>query len=322
MAETVIPIPFPRLVDNTMMSAADACEMKFFNEFVRCLSPLAISPDLHAGGAFSKGIEMVRRGLYKDALHIREALPLGIRAIMEFWGDFAPPTGHPKTCEAMMGALDDYFREYPPESDPYRPHMLSNGEPAVEFTFAIPTDVTHPETGDPILYAGRSDMIASYDGQFLCVMDEKTTKALGQNWSKSWGMRGQFIGYCYGAQHYGYNISRAVVRGIAILKTKYNHIQVIEEYPQWQIDRWWATMNKKLARLVQRWEEQDWNHSYGDACTSYGGCPFMPLCVVETPENDFSSYQRRVWNPLEKDPTWPKGGPEFETVGNVKELLP
>ena len=628
------PIPFPRLVDSTMMSAFDACEVKWLYEFGHHLSPLAINPDLHAGGAFSHALEATRRAYYHDNLRIDQALPLGIKALISFWGDFTPPELNPKTCEAMIGALVDYYREYPPEEDLYRPHILSTGEPAVEFTFSIPTNILHPETGEPILYGGRSDMIANYDDKWLCIMDEKTTKAFYGNWASIWGMRGQFIGYCvsndtevltetgwlqikdltgaqkiaqwdngmvsftlptqihkpeykgkllsidgkcnlvatpdhrqivydeyprkyktfdlkdiprnsgalrfisaglrvggydlpepftrflvamqadgswqhsadikthgarfgfsklrkaerltsileelgveytysyqdggkysfhlpigselcelaysylgpekvfgsifftldgkslstffnelrywdgtdygenkwmyfstneanvqmiqdlaplanvhvsvhsqagwkstkrhyrvvitkkvhhsvhlhtwgevdyegsvycvtvpssyfltrrdkkvmvtgncFAGQYYGYPITSTVIRGIAILKTKYHHLQVIEEYSQWQIDRWWETTNNKIAKMVQAWKDNAWTHSYGDACGSYGGCTFLPLCTTHQPEDGFSNYQRRVWDPLAKNPTWPKGGPKYETLGTLKELI-
>jgi len=313
--------PFPRLLDSTMLSSWDACHYKWYYEFLHSLSPLAINPDLHAGGAFAHALEIIRRKLYAEHLTIDAALPIGVRELMKFWGDFEPPEKNPKTCEAMIGALADYFREYPPDQDSFRPYMLESGEPAVEFTFSIPTDVRHPETGDPILYAGRADMIASYNDEWLCVMDEKTTKGFYGDWSSIWGMRGQFIGYCFAGQQYGYNTTRAVIRGVGILKTMYKHLQIIEDYGQWQIDRWWETTNKKIKEMVRRWETEDWEHSYGDACGSYGGCTFLPLCTSASPENYFSNYQRRVWNPLHKDPTWPEGGPKYETIGNISELV-
>ena len=314
-------IPFPHLVDSTMLSALDACEVKWLFEFGHHLSPLAINPDLHAGGAFSHAIESTRRAYYGDNLRADQALAIGIKALISFWGDFTPPEKNPKTCEAMIGALADYFREYPLEEDLYRPHILADGAPAVEFTFSIPTDIRHPETGDPILYGGRSDMIANYDDQWLCILDEKTTKAFYGDWASIWGMRGQFLGYCFAGQTYGYATTRAVIRGIAILKTKYHHLQVIEEYSQWQIDRWWETTNKKIAKMVQVWEDNSWTHSYGDACGSYGGCTFLPLCTSHQPEDGFSNFQRRVWDPLKKDPTWPEGGPKYETLGTIEELI-
>jgi len=130
--------PFPSLVDSTIMSAFDSCQQKMAYEFGHHLSPLAINPDLHAGGAFSHGIAIVRTGLYQHQLSLETSLMAGARGMFEFWGDFEPPPKNPKTLEAMIGALDDYFNTYNPESDPYKPYVLAAGKPAVEFSFSIP----------------------------------------------------------------------------------------------------------------------------------------------------------------------------------------
>ena len=315
------PFPFPHLLDSTMLSSFDACEQLWCYEFGHHLSPLAISPDLHAGGAFSHAIAIVRTGLYKYKLPLKTAIISGVRGMMEFWGDFDPPERNPKTLEAMIGALEDYFNTYPPDTDLYKPFILASGDPAVEYSFSIITDVLHPTTGEPIIFAGRFDMLAVYDDTFLCIMDEKTTKAFYGDWTSIWGMRGQFMGYCFALQQHGYAVNTAVIRGVQILKTMYHQREVLEEYPQWQIDRWWETTNKKIKKMVKCWEDNDWTLSYGDACGAYGGCSFIEFCVSEQPENSFSNYQRRVWNPLEKDPTWPKGGPQYEIIGNINELM-
>lgn len=316
------PFPFPTLVDSTMMSTFDACEMHFSYEYGRQMARLAISPDLHAGGAFAHGLAIVRAGLYKYKLTFEDAFTAGVRGMFEFWGDFDPPDLHPKSLGNMIGALENYFQEYPVGEELYLPLILNDGTPAVEFTIAVPTEVPHPQTGDPIIYAGRFDMLGVYDDSFLCVVDEKTAKSLPGDWATQWGVKGQMLGYCFGAQSYGYAVSTVVIRGIAILQTMYKHLQVVEEIPQWQIDRWWEVTNKKIRRMVQAWEQDDWMLSYGDGCNSFfRNCSFMELCLSRNPENSFLNYQKRVWNPLEKDPTWPKGGPQYETVGNISELV-
>lgn len=314
--------PFPALIDSTQLSTFDACEHKWMYEHGHHLSPLAINPHLHAGGAFSRGIEVVREGFYKHGYTQEKAFIAGIKAISQFWGDFVPPPKNPKTYEAMIGALESYLEEYPLAEDDYKPLMLPEG-PAVEFTFSIPTQIAHPTTGSPILFGGRFDMLASFMDTFNCVVDEKTTGSFGPSWVTQWGMRGQFIGYCFAARYYGYNTSMAVIRGVAIQKTQYKHIQAIEQYSDWQMKRWWEETNFKIARMVRAWENNEFTHSYGDACGSYGGCVFLTdLCTREHPEEAFGNYQVRVWNPLEKDPTWPEDGPEYEVIGNIKDLLP
>lgn len=314
--------PFPDLVDNTMVSCFDSCERKFHNEFLMRLAPLAISPDLHAGGAFSRGLEIARRSFYALDKTQPEALIDGVNAMITFWGAFEPPHNHPKTLDNMIGALDSYLQTYPFETDPYTPYKLSNGSPAVEFTFCIPTEVMHPQTGLPIMYGGRFDMMAVHSEIGLVIVDEKTTKAFGTTWSSQWGMRGQFIGYLYGAQQHGYDTSTFLIRGIAILKTKYNHLECLEQFPQWQLERWWQQLQRKLRRMVECWERNDWGYSYGEACTSYGGCMYLTtLCTSLDETSHYGQFQERNWNPLAKDPSWPQNGPTYETIDLPKELM-
>lgn len=313
--------PFPELIDSSKLSTFDSCEAKFYFSYIHHLSPLAISPDLHAGAAFSTAMEVARTAIYKHSMTTEEAIAQGVRAMVTYWGDFEPPHGHNKTLEAMIGALASYFEEYPPETDPLRPLIKENGEPAVEFSFSIPTLIPHPVSGDPIMYCGRFDMLADFDGMFLCVEDDKTTKSFYMNWAESWHMRGQFMGYCYAAQQHGYDVSRALIRGIAILKTKYNHAQAIVEFQPWMIEKWWQDTNRKIERMVSAWKNDHYIRSFADACSAYSGCEFKPhLCINQYPEQHLNQFQIKEWNPLEKNPTWPLAGPKYETIGNFDEL--
>lgn len=316
---------FPKLIDSTMLTSWDSCAAKFHAEHILCLSPMAINPHLHAGGAYAKALEVIYGSYHAEGKTFKEAFDLGVRAMTIFWGDYEPPEGVTKTYPAMVGALVSYFEEYPIASDPYKPLMKEDGTPAVEFSFSIPMLVPHPQTGDPILFGGRCDMLFDFEGSFIGIKDDKTTKNMSYNAPMLWAMRGQFIGYCYAGQQYGYDTSRALVRIIAILKTKYNHMQLLEEYPQWQIDRWWKVANIKVARMVDNWNNDEWIQSYGDACSSYGGCVFLKpetdLCLTEQPERMYGQFEKRTWDPLKKDPTWPVGGPKYETVGTLDDMV-
>lgn len=313
---TVFPPPeFPDKLDNTILSCYDSCRHKVFREFFQHLSPVAISPDLHAGGAFAKGAEIVRLAVWRDNMPLADALLLATREFIKFWGDYEPPfsggLSHAKTFENTLLALHDYFREFPPLTDPFQPYMIDD-KPAIEFTFAIPMNVIHPISGDPILYCGRLDLLG-YHNNLLCMLDDKTTKGLGATWANKWTMRGQFFGYGFACQQYEIPVQTAVIRGVAIQKTQFKYATAIINMPQWQIDRWWIEANNKARDMVECWNDyimQDcdpeaFRHSYGDACTAYGGCVFEPLCTTHVPENWLSEYKYRKWDPLAKDPTSP-----------------
>ncbi len=308
-----VPLHFPECVDNTMLSAFDSCPQKFFNEFILGLSGHSKSPDLHAGGCFATAMEVVRRGVYRDGLSMEHALAEAWTAFVRQWGDYEPPENNNKTAENMFNAVVLYFREYPPETDVVQPLILDNGEPAIEFTFAMPTHIKHPDTGDPVLYGGRFDMLGKAFDQ-LAVVDEKTTKSLGPYWMKSWGMRGQFLGYIHAARQFNFPASHALVRGIGILKTEIKFAQVFEQYPEFLIERWWDNVHRKLGQMVHYYEEMStattyaaahhaFPMSFGDGCSSYGGCMFEGLCRTNERENWYSNFGNRVWDPLRKDPS-------------------
>jgi len=198
----------------------------------------------------------------------------------------------------MIGALDEYFRNYGFATDHIQPHF-HDGKPAVEFSFAIPIPNTaHPTTGEPILYTGRFDMLGVYNNA-LFVVDEKTTKQLGQSWIKSWTMASQFTGYCWAAKEYGYPVAGAIIRGISILKTKYGHAESLQYRPQWFIDRWLVQLAKDVKRMIAAWEADDWDFDLNTGCNTYGGCPLTDVCNSQRPvrvlEQDFV---KRIWDPL------------------------
>lgn len=320
MVSTIVP-RFPPVIDSTMLACFDACEMKFFLEYCLCIGPASKSPDLHAGGAFAFGLEAARRSFWRDGKLPKYAVMDGLRAFMQYWGDYEPPGKHIKTFVNTAAALLDYFREYPLEQDILTPLIKTNGEPAIEFTFPVPLPIKHPQSGDPVIYGGRCDMLGKFS-EIPCISDEKTTKSIGKNWSNQWKMRGQFIGYCWGAQHYGNKITTAVIRGIAIQVSKCEHIQDIIDYPQYLIDRWVESMLDKIRAMVDCFEKNKFKYSFGEACQSYGGCWAQGICTKENPSDWYDSYPRRVWNPLGKDPLHDVEKSDFNVMSeaNINDL--
>lgn len=307
------PIVFPSLLDNSMLNAS-ACYKKFFYEYILKLAPPQKSIHLHAGGTVAEALQVVRLAYYKHGKSPEEALKLGIRAAIRFWGDYPEPTGDREKYKDFINvaaAIIDYFRQYPLETDMVQPYRRENGDPAVEFTFAIPLPIKHPDTGNPILYGGRSDMVGVCQG-FNCIVDEKTTYSFGSNWTKQFMMRGQFIGYTWAGQQSGMNTKVCIIRGIAIQQREIKHLEFGPfAYPQWQIDRWYEQMLLKVRRLVTAYEEykvgvvedEAWPLNFGEVCSSFGGCPMMDLCTSENPEIWYSTFIDNTWNPLHKDPT-------------------
>lgn len=319
--QTLKPLPgskpreleFPHYIDSSMRGAFAACPQKFLYEYMMHYKPISPSVHLLAGGAFAKGLEVARQEYYGNGNNSDNSIGRGALALIREYGDYEPDARSPKTAEGMLGAYDYYFSQWPLESDTLRPYD-KGARLGVEFSFAIPIPQTkHPQTGDPILYVGRFDMLGELPDGTLWVVDEKTTQSLGASWSKQWDLRGQFTGYCWAAREYGFPVKGAIIRGISILKRSYGHAQAITYRSDWLIDSWLNQLQRDVHRLVRCWDDGEWDRNYDGSCTSYGNCAYTTLCESHDPQRWIAgNYAKRVWNPLTHEEE--SGGPTGETA--------
>lgn len=289
---------FPHTVDSTILGAFRSCPQKFFRTYVQHWKPIDQSVHLVAGGAFASGIEAARAAFYVDGASQADAEAAGLLALIKHYGDFECPADSAKSVERMCGALEFYFASYPLGADGATPITLASGRRGIEFSFAEPLSVRHPVTGNPILYTGRSDMIAERAGG-IYVYDEKTTSSLGASWGRQWEMRSQFTGYIWAAQRQGIAANGAIVRGVSILKTKYDTLEVPTYRTAYEVGRWEKQVERDLLRMIQCWEEGYWDWNLDGACTDYGGCSLTRVCKSSAPEGFLPVYfQQKVWDPL------------------------
>lgn len=292
---------FPHAIDSTTIAAFRSCPQKAFRQYIQHWKPSADSVHLIAGGAFADGVEKARRAFYEDGLDAETAVATGLRALIQKYGDFECPPESGKSLERTAGALEFYFESYPLGGDGAVPITFGDGRRGIEFSFAQPLPVRHPVTGDPILYTGRSDMIAEAFGG-VYVYDEKTTSSLGPSWSKQWDLRSQFTGYCWAAREFGLKPSGVCVRGVSILKTKYDTQQVVTYRSDYEIDRWIEQVCRDIERMIGCWKEGYWDYNLDHACTEYGGCALMSICKSPNPESWLETYfTKRVWDPLARE---------------------
>ena len=291
---------FPHTVDSTILSAFRSCPQKFFRQYVQHWKANTTSVHLVAGGAFASGIEKAREAFYVKGEDAAVSEARGIAALVKHYGDFECPTDSAKSLERMIGALEFYFYQYPLGNDGAEPITLANGRRGIEFSFAEPLGINHPVTGDPMLYTGRSDMIAERAGG-IYIYDEKTTSSLGASWGRQWEMRSQFTGYTWAARKQGIKTNGAIVRGVSVLKTKYDTLEVATYRSDYEIDRWEAQTIKDIKRMIECWQSGEWDYNLDGACNEYGGCSFTQVCKASNPEEWLPvNFVRKVWDPLNR----------------------
>lgn len=315
----VSEIKLPGYIDSSILSNWRSCRRKYFWGILNSLSPTGKSIHLVAGGAFAAGMEAARRLAFAPGRDHRathdDLLEAAYPAFAREWGDLSIEEDHPKSFSSTFQALEAYLLHTPPLSDPVQPLIRPSGGPSVEFTFSIPLDPSagfplHPETRDPFLFVGRFDLLGSYSG-LPCVLDEKTTSALGPTWVAQWNLRGQFMGYCWACQQLGIPVSTAVVRGIALLKREYKFETALVQFSNHLINRWAEQLCYDLHQIVASYKALKadpealtfaYPYNFADACSSYGGCAFATLCSVASPEDFLNNYVHYLWDPLAKQP--------------------
>lgn len=319
---------FPHAVDSTIMAAFRSCPQKLLRTYIEHWKPMNESVHLVAGGAFAKGLEVARKAYFEGEFRIPKisevfneetkvmdrkvewevtmmqpglkaaAEAAGLQALLITYGDFECPSDSAKSIERTAGALEFYYSSYPFDEDTKTPLKLANGRSGIEFSFATPLDVRHPVTGDPILYTGRADMLCDFAGG-IYVLDDKTTTSLGASWGRQWEMRGQFTGYIWSAQQAGIDAAGAIVRGVSILKTKYDTQEVLTNRAPFELKRWLYQTERDLERMIQCWESGWWDYALDAACAEYGGCSMVSICKSENPDSWLPMrFEKRVWDPL------------------------
>lgn len=291
-------MPFPSVIDNSMRSAFASCPRKFFYQYILNYAPRDISIHLHAGIAFAKGMEVTRQAFYRDGLSADDSIQKGYCAVIETYGDKDYGDDAIKTAERMASALLYYFTAFPLETDFIKPARIGDQQ-VIEFNFTVPLPINHSDTGEPLLYYGRFDMVGENDGA-IYIVDEKTTSQLGASWGKRYDLSSQFTGYAWGCQQYGLKVDAVLIRGISILKSGHGHAQHIMYRPQWMIDRWYKQLLRDIERMIVMYKSGEWDFNISDSCNSFGACTFHTPCSVADPIQwlngpDFTHF---VYNPL------------------------
>lgn len=297
------PEAFPEVWDSTMLSQLKSCHRRFHLESMWDWKRKGQSVHLHAGAAFAHGLEHARKAFFELGRPPAEALAMGVQALLQFYGNFQAPEDSPKTAERMAGALIYYFDSWPLGDCGADPHIL-HGKRMIEFNFACEIkDVLHPVTGDPLLFCGRADMVVDYAGGIF-LEDDKTTSQLGASWPYQWNLRSQFSGYQWGLRQFGIEAQGTLVRGVAIRKTGYDHMQTPTYRPQWMVDEWYYETCHQLHRAIAAWRSDYWGPAHDHACNEYGGCTFRSICTIPADRRRSFlelDFERRHWDPLARE---------------------
>jgi hypothetical protein len=304
-------MPFPDVIDNTMRTAFARCPQYFKRRHIDNLRPVEeTNLDTHFGGCIAKAMEAARRSFYHDGTSLNAAIDSAIEAAEREWGAFVPPPPknrlYPslKTKAALAPWLEYYFETWPLDA----PDALVPVKSGVECEFAVELPIAHPDTGWPLKYAGRYDMLAYADKQQrYVIVDEKTASKFDDVWMAKWDVDSQMSGYIWAVrqgllQHGNVEQVVAQIRAVAIKKGGHEHVTLPIVRTAHAIDQWYAQLQHDINGMLRCYHTGHWDYRLAESCTSYNRpCDYMKLCTSGEPERLIDgNYKTVIWNPLER----------------------
>lgn len=292
------PRSFPATISPSKLKDFKQCSKLFEYKYVIKRLAVGKAVDLVAGGAFAKGLEVARRQFFEHGRSHDDAIAIGLGYLMAAYGNQEDISDwEKKPFLRVASAYEAYFERFDMRADPVRPHLFE-GKYGIEFNFAIPLDVKHPETGDPIILRGRADMIGEL-GKGLYIVDEKSTLYLGDKWSSKWDLDGQFACYSWAAQQWGFDVRGAIIRGIAFRKAgNADFAEAIIPIEPWKVERWYEQTIRDIERAIQAWKEGYFGYALGYPCER---CEYQDICRIGKESDRMSWLTSSAYRDYEED---------------------
>lgn len=324
---------FPMTISGSLLESWNTCHTKGYREYIQHLNSGRDSVHLIAGGAYAKGLEVMRKAFFIDGESADLAQALGEEALIEAYGGFVPYLGDKdrKCLQNVINLYREYFYTFPLDSDTFIPVTLENGSKAVEFPFAIELPFRHPDLDIPLHFVGRFDMLVEFQGK-LFGLDDKTKSGYPGAKQKeadaayqylistgrgkgaeeiNWATRGQFSGYSWAMKQLGMNLDGFIIREAWFQSgSSWLHRQVYTPRRPAQVEMWGDQLFRQVEQMIEsyvRVRDGEKTAKVFDMandsalCVKYGSvCPFMELCTGELSEQYLGDrFEQSIWIPEE-----------------------
>jgi hypothetical protein len=301
------PEGFQYAWDATSVSAFEKCPRYYQLRYLEGWQPNLISSHLTFGGVYASALEHFHKHIALG-LNPEEATRRVVKdAMIATWtydldetGNSLPDTGKPwdslhnsKTRDTLIRSIVWYLDHF--SADPTELVILSDGTPAVEYSFSIPME-------RDIIYCGHIDRLVKYSGGTY-VMDQKTSGAtITTHYFKQFNPDVQMGGYTWAGQIiFGMPVSGVIIDAaqIAVGFTRFERGFI--QYPKTLLAEWYENtmLTIESARAAHAANHYRQNRA---SCGNYGGCEFRDICS-RSPEHRpnllTASFKRgKRWDPL------------------------
>ena len=176
--------------------------------------------------------------------------------------------------------LKNYFKHY--AEDGLEVLRDSKGEAYIEKQVE---GVLHEDDKMIIIFHGQIDLILrnKISGQ-IHYSDHKTTAALGKEFYNRINPNHQYTGYVWAGNTFlGVESNSFMVNGIQVAKTKSEFARQFTTIDEDMIHEMTMAYIEAGQRFINAIERNEFSMSSPNACSSYGGCPYLDIC--QSPAN-------------------------------------
>ena len=191
------------------------------------------------------------------------------------------PETDKRSLQSGVRILRSYFKHY--ANDGFVVYRDTNG-PLIERRVEFPIDDFFLNGKlIKVIYHGTIDCVLIHkDTKVVCVVDHKTTSALGNEFYQRCKPNHQYTGYVWLAkQALGIDTNMFMINGIQTAKTKTEFARQITERTE---DDFFELQRAVLSATKRYLESGEFGHPMNspNPCSMYGGCQYRKIC--ELPE--------------------------------------
>jgi hypothetical protein len=292
--------------DATSLEMAQTCARKYYYRMILNIAPRATSVHLFFGQIYASCLEHYYLFRAEGLSHDDALFEVVSEALISSWnherkdGVRVPDTGQPypfdhpaKTRSTLVRSIIWYLEEYE-DDEIVQTHILENGKPAVELSFAVEFD-------DDLFYCGHLDRAVLYGGALYWADNKTSGKPVNDYWFRNFEMSNQFFGYTWAGQIVLHSPVRGgLIEGAYIAPgfTEFARKPIV--FQQERIEEWRETAIESI-RLMQSYTARRVFPMNLTSCDKYGGCPYKELCTSTPRVREHflqSNYQTvPVWSP-------------------------
>lgn len=285
--------------DSTSIKLAETCPYKYKLKIIEGWQSKSLSVHLRFGLCYATALEHYYKHL-ANGLSSTEALVEVIHeALKSTWDRGTEYTGpwisdnSSKTRENLIRTIVWYVDQF--AQDQVKTVMLSNGKPAVEYSFSFEVD-------DGIVFCGHIDRLVSYTND-IYVMDQKTTAStISSNYFSQYSPDTQVSMYTFaGKIIYDLPVQGMIIDAAQIAVNFSRFERGFVPRTEGQLNEWYDQTLYKIDHIRDLTREQFFPMN-DTACNNYGGCEFRRVCS-KSPEVRYNFLvadfvKTEPWNPL------------------------